>query len=257
MTTEIEIAGTRVRRIGLGTNQLRNTPENVRFVREAVAAGVGMIDTAHLYAGGESEATIGEALGPRPDGVVVATKGGYAAGEGRPEVLRAQIAESLRRLRTDRIDLYYLHRVDPQTPLERSLEELRGHRESGTIEELGISSVDVEQIERARQVAPIAAVQNHYSLAERRDDDVVDYCVEAGIAFVPYFPLRGVGGRALEDIARAHDASPEQIALAWLLRRAPVTVPIPGTLSLDHLGQNLAALEIELTDAEFAALGAA
>ena len=123
--TEVEIAGTRVPRVGLGTNRLARTPENVAFIREAVAAGMGMIDSAHLYVEGESEATIGEALGPDADGAVVATKGGYGRGDGRPDALRAQIEESLRRLRTDRIGLYYLHRVDPETPIERSLETNR------------------------------------------------------------------------------------------------------------------------------------
>lgn len=250
----LEIAGARVARIGLGSNRLTDTPENVAFIRDAVAAGVGMIDTAHLYGGGRSEATIGEALSPRPEGCVVATKGGYEPGEGRPEVLRGQVEESLRRLGADSIDLYYLHRVDPQTPMERSLETISELRDAGRITDVGISAVGVEQIERAREVVPIAAVQNHYSLAERECEDVVDHCTEQGIVFVPYFPLRGVGGRALEEVARAHDATPQQIALAWLLRRSPMMLPIPGTLSLEHLRENLAALEIELDDAELQAL---
>ena len=251
---EVEIAGTRIPRVGLGTNRLAHTPGNVTFIREAVAAGMGMIDTAHLYAGGESEATIGEALGPDTDGCVVATKGGYEAGEGRPEVLKAQIEESLRRLRTDSIGLYYLHRVDPQTPIERSLEAIREYAERGAIAAVGISAVGVAEIERAREVVTVAAVQNHYSLAEREHEDVVDHCAREGIAFVPYFPLRGVGGAALEEVARARDATPQQVALAWLLRRSPAMLPIPGTLSLDHLRENLAALEMELTDEEFEAL---
>jgi aryl-alcohol dehydrogenase-like predicted oxidoreductase len=250
----VEIAGTRVPRVGLGTNRLTRTPGNVEFIREAVAAGMGMIDTAHLYSDGESEAAIGEALGSRTDGCVVATKGGYEPGEGSPEVLRAQIEESLKRLRTDRIALYYLHRVDPQTPLERSLETIREYAERGTIAAVGISAVGVDEIERAREVVPVAAVQNHYNLAEREHEDVVDHCEREGIAFVPYFPLRGVAGDALDEIARAHDATPRQIALAWLLRRSPAMLPIPGTLSLEHLRENLAALEIELSEEEFEAL---
>jgi aryl-alcohol dehydrogenase-like predicted oxidoreductase len=250
--THIEIAGARVPRIGLGTNRL--TPRDAELVRGAVAAGAGMIDTAHLYTDGESETAIGEALNPKPQGTVVATKGGYEAGTGAPEVLSAQIEQSLRRLRSESLDLYYLHRVDPETPLERSLETIAAYRERGQITDVGISAVDVEQIERAREVVPIAAVQNHYSLAEREHDDVLDHCAEQGIVFVPYFPLRGVGGAALEEVARAHDATPQQIALAWLLRRSPVTLPIPGTLSLEHLKQNLGALEVELSDQEFEAL---
>jgi pyridoxine 4-dehydrogenase len=241
-------------RIGLGTNRLRNTPENVAFIREAVAAGVSFVDTAHSYTGGESEATIGAALSPVPDGCVVATKGGYARGEGRPEVLRAQIEDSLRRLRTETIGLYYLHRVDPETPLEESLGAIAEYRDAGKIRHVGLSQVGIEQIERARRVVPIAAVENQYNLSAREYEDVVDYCAGEGIVFVPYFPLRGDGGPALSEIAERHRATPTQITLAWLLRRSPTTVPIPGTLSLEHLKENLAALELELSDDEFEAL---
>jgi aryl-alcohol dehydrogenase-like predicted oxidoreductase len=169
-------------------------------------------------------------------------------------VIRAEIEESLRRLRTDSIALYYLHRVDPETPLEHSLAAINEYRESGKIRHVGISNVGIDQIERARRVLPIAAVQNHYNLSERKHEDVVDYCAGEGIVFVPYFPLRGDGGRPLAEIAERHGATPAQIALAWLLRRSPMMLPIPGTLSLDHLKQNLAALEIELSDDEFQAL---
>src|SRR2546423_4773337 len=241
-------------RIGLGTNRLRNTPENVAFLRAAVAAGVNLVDTAHSYTGGDSEATIGAALSPVPEGVVGATKGGYARGEGRPEVLRAQIEDSRRRLRTDAIALYYLHRVDPETPLEESLGALAEHRDAGKIRHVGLSQVGIEQIERARRVVPIAAVQNQYNLSAREYEDVVDYCAGEGIVFVPYFPLRGEGGPALDEIAQRHGATRTQITLAWLLRRSPAMLPIPGTLSLEHVKENLAALEIELTDAEFDAL---
>jgi pyridoxine 4-dehydrogenase len=253
-SSKLRLADTEVARIGLGTNRLTNTPEHVAFVQEAVAAGVGMIDTAHLYTGGESEETIGAALSPVPDGCIVATKGAYRAGEGRPEVLRAQIEESLRRLRTDSIALYYLHRVDPDTPLEESLAAIREYQERGQIRHVGLSEVGIDQIERARKLLPVAAVQNHYNLSERGHEEVVDYCAEQEIVFVPYFPLRGDGGRVLNDIAERHGASPAQITLAWLLKRSPAMLPIPGTLSLEHLRQNLEALEIELSDDEFQAL---
>ena len=239
-------------RIGLGTNRLRNTSENVGFIRDAVAAGVSLIDTAHTYANGESEQAIGAAVTSLPDSCVVATKGGYRSG--RSEVLSAEIAESLGRLRTDRIDLYYLHKPDPETPLEESLGVIDAYRQRGAIQHIGVSNVSVEQIERAREAVSIAAVQNHYNLSERMHDDVVDYCAENGIAFVPYFPLRADGGRAAAEIAERHAATPAQVALAWLLRRSPTTLPIPGTLSLEHLKENLAAAEIELTDDEFEAL---
>ncbi|MDX6607046.1 MAG: pyridoxine 4-dehydrogenase [Solirubrobacterales bacterium] len=255
MTAKLRLGDDEISRIGLGTNRLANTPANVAFVKEAVAAGVGMIDSAHSYTGGESEETIGAALSPDPHGCVVATKGGAAgAGHGRPEVLHAEIEESLRRLRTDSIDLYYLHRVHPETPLEESLGAIKQHRDQGEIRHVGISEVSIDQIERARQVVPIAAVQNHYNLSERKHEEVVDHCARENIVFVPYFPLRGDGGPALKEIAARHDATPSQITLAWLLRRSPAMLPIPGTLSLEHLREDLAALEIELTDAEFEAL---
>ena len=243
-------------RIGLGTNRLRNTPENVAFVREAVAAGVNFVDTAHSYTGGESEETIGAALAAAADGCVVATKGGWGAGNGRPELLRAQIEDSLRRLRTDTIALYYLHRVDPETPLEESLGAIAEYRDAGKIRHVGLSQVGIDQIERARRVVPIAAVQNQYNLSERGSEDVVDYCAREGIVFVPFYPLRGDGGRALEEIAERHGATPTQIALAWLLARSPAMVPIPGTLSLEHLKENLGALELELSGDELEALTA-
>src|SRR4051794_12372540 len=219
------VAGTAVARIGLGTNRLRSTPENHAFLREAVGAGLGLIDTAHVYTGGDSERTIGEALSPQPEGVVTATKGGYS-GSGDPESLRAQIEQSLDSLRTETIDLYYLHRVDPETPLETSLGTIAEYRDAGRIREVGISAVGIEQIEDARKVVPIAAVQNHYNVSERRFDEVVDYCEENGIVFVPYYPLKGDASPALSEIAAGHDATPAQIALAWLLRRSPVMLPI-------------------------------
>jgi aryl-alcohol dehydrogenase-like predicted oxidoreductase len=248
----LKLGDTELARIGLGTNRLARTPAHVALIRDAVAAGVGMVDTAHSYVGGESELTIGDALAPGFEHVVVATKGGAGgAGRGHPEALRAEIDTSLRRLRTARIALYYLHRVDPETPIEESVETLRTH---GAIERIGLSEVSVEEIERARAVAPIAAVQNDYSLAERKHEAVVDYCEREGIVFVPFFPLRGADRPAVEEIAASHGATPTQIALAWLLRRSPAMLPIPGTLSLEHLRENLAALDLELTDAEFEAL---
>jgi pyridoxine 4-dehydrogenase len=248
----VTLGETPLNRIGLGTNRLRNTPENVDFVRDAVAAGVGLIDTAHSYADGESEQTIGAALSSSPEGSVVATKGGYRSG--RPDVLRTEIDESLRRLRTDRIDLYYLHKPDPEIPLEQGLEVIKEYQDRGAIQHVGVSNVSVEQIERAREVVSIAAVQNHYNLSERASDDALDYCADNGIVFVPYFPLRADGGPVAAQIAERRGATPGQIALAWLLRRSPSTLPIPGTLSLEHLKENLAAAEIELTDEEFDAL---
>ena len=251
----MKVGDVEVGRIGLGTNRLTRTPANVAFIKAAIAAGVRMIDTAHLYTDGQSEETIGTALSPMPEGCVVATKGGFGgAGRGRPEVLRAEIEESLRRLRTDRIALYYLHRVDPQTPLEESLGAIREYVDKDVIRHVGISQVDIDQVERARRIVPIVAVQNQYNLTERGSDAVIDYCAAEGIVFVPFFPLRGDGGAALAAIAKRHRATSRQIVLAWLLRRSPAMLPIPGTLSLEHLKENLAAEKIQLTDAEFESL---
>jgi pyridoxine 4-dehydrogenase len=227
--TTYRLAGVDVPRIGLGTNRL--TTGHVAFIRDAVAAGVRHIDTAHLYTGGESERAIGEALEGAAADVLVATKGGYRAGEGRPEVLGAQIEQSLQSLRTEAIGLYYLHRVDPQTPLEESLGAIKAYVDRGAIRHVGISEVSVEQIERARQVVPIEAVQNRYNHAERGDEDVVEYCTREGIAFVPFYPLSGDGGLTNTE------------KLAWLLGRSPVVLPIPGTLSIEHLRENLQALD--------------
>jgi pyridoxine 4-dehydrogenase len=252
LVATLTLGDTPLTRIGLGTNRLENTPENLAFVRDAVAAGVGMIDTAHTYTGGESEQTLGAALSSSRDRCVVATKGGWTSG--RPDVLSSEIEESLRRLRTEAIDLYYLHKPDPETPLEESLAVIAEYRERGAIQHVGVSNVSVDEIERARAVTPIAAVQNHYNLSERRHDDVVQYCADNDIVFVAYFPLRADGGPAAAEIAERHASTPAQIALAWLLQRSPTTLPIPGSLSRGHVRENLAAAEIELSDEELETL---
>lgn len=252
LPTKLRLGDVEIARIGLGTNRLTNTTTNVAFIREAVAAGAGMIDTAHTYTGGDSETTIGAALASDPGGSVVATKGGAGGPRrGRPENLQAEIEESLRRLRTDSIALYYLHRVDPETPLEESLAAIKEYRDRGRIRHVGISEVSIEQIERARKIVPIVAVQNHYNLSERKHEAVVDYCAKENIVFVPFFPLRGEGGHTVTEIAGKYGVTSAQIALAWLLKRSPIMLPIPGTLSLKHLKENMAALQIALTDADF------
>jgi pyridoxine 4-dehydrogenase len=243
-------------RIGLGTNRLRDTKESVAFVRAAIDAGVQMIDTAHLYMKGESEKTLGHALSPVPPGVVVATKGGHFGygSPGTPEVLHREIEQSLASLRVEHIALYYLHRVDPDVPVEVSLGAIKEYVDRGVIEQVGISEVDISMIERAQKVVPIASVQNHYNIDERKWDGVVDYCEREGIVFVPFFPLHVAPSRALEDTARRHKATPQQVMLAWLLQRSPAMLPIPGTLSLEHLRENVGALSIELTRAELDAI---
>lgn len=250
----ITLGSTPVPRIGLGTNRLTTSDENVGFVRAAVDAGLAHIDTAHLYTSGESEQAVGRGLDLPRAGCVVATKGGYRAGEGRADVLRGQIDESLRRLQTDVIDLYYLHRVHPETPLEESMGVIAEARAAGKIRDVGISAVGIDQIERARAIVPITAVQDSYNLGDREHDAVIDHCAAEGIVFVPYYPLDGRDAPAVADIAARRGITTGQVALAWLLHRSPAVLPIPGTLSLDHLRENLAALEIELTQAELDSL---
>lgn len=250
MNRTIRIAGLEVTRIGLGTNRLAAMPKNVEFIRSAVAAGIQVIDTAWNYVGGESEATIAKALSPPPPAVLVASKAGLRSG--RPEVVRNQIDDSFRRLRADIIRLYYLHRVDLDTPLEESLKVIQEYVDEGRILHVGVSEASIDQIERARKVVHIAAVQNHYNLSERKHEAVVNYCESEGIPFVPFFPLHGEGNsEKLNVIARRHDVTPQQVSLAWLLHRSPIMLPIPGTLSHDHLTDNVAALEIVLSEDEF------
>ena len=250
----MKFADVEVARIGLGTNRLTHTPDHVAFIKAAVGAGVQMIDTAHLYTGTQSEKTIGEALSPQPRDVIVATKGGFQPGEGRPEILRGQIEESLRNLRSTSITLYFLHRVHPDTPLEASLGVIKEYVEQNKIRYAGVSEVGIEQIERARKVLPIHAVQNHYNLGERKWDAVVDYCEREGIVFVPFFPLRAGRSTTVDEIARKHRRTAQQVMLAWLLQRSPAMLPIPGTLSIDHMKENLAAQSFELTRSEYESL---
>jgi len=253
-TTTIRIGETEVLRVGLGTNRLQDSDDHAAFIREAIDAGIRHIDTAHLYSGGQSEAAIGAALATgRPDDLVVATKGGYH--DSRPQTIAREIEESLKRLRTDRIDLYYLHKVHDVVSIEDSLGAIVRERDRGRISQVGVSNVGAAQLKRALAVTQIAAVQNHYNLAHREHDDVLELCAAEGIAFVPYFPLRDVTPAAREIAAR-HGATPTQVALAWLLHRSPATLPIPGTLSVKHVRENLDALELELDEADLAALGA-
>ena len=252
METTVKFGNREIARLGLGTNRLTNASDRVEFIRAAVDAGIQMIDTAHLYTGGESERAIGSALSPHSASTIVATKGGFQ--EASADGLRAELAQSLASLQRDRIDLYYLHRLHPGTSVEHCVEVLKEFQDQGKIDHIGLSQVDVAQIARARKVATVAAVQNHYNISEREHDDVVDYCTDQQIVFVPFFPLRGEGGGEVAEIAETHNATKKQIALAWLLRRSLMMLPIPGTLSLEHLHENLKAFEINLTDAEFEAV---
>jgi len=247
-----------VNRQGLGTNRIRDNEESRAVLRRAVELGVNLIDTADVYTETLSEQVIGETLAPYPSGVVIATKAGITispSGEhgvnASPEYLRRSVEGSLKRLKLDRIALYFLHRVDPKVPLRESLTALRELQEQGKLRHVGLSSVSLAQIEEARQYVEVAAVENVYSLSERQHDEVLAYCEREGIAFLAYYPLRRTRvnehARELEPLLRRYSATPAQLALAWLLHRSPVLVPIPGTLSIAHLEENVAAARIPLS----------
>jgi pyridoxine 4-dehydrogenase len=263
-----------VHRLGFGAMQLtgpgiwgepKDHDECVRVLRRAVELGVDLIDTADSYGPEVSEDLIREALHPYPDGLVIATKGGLTrAGPGdwrpvaRPAYLRQCVEMSLRRLRLERIDLYQLHRVDPDTPMEDSLGELKAMQDEGKIRHIGASEVDVDTVVEMRKIVDVVSVQNMYNLADRQHEEVLDYCEREGLGFIPWFPLAtgrlAREGGPLAKAAQTHGSSASQLALAWLLRRSPVMLPIPGTSSVAHLDDNCAAAAIELTDEEFEAL---
>jgi len=263
-------------RLGFGAMRLTGAgiwgepddPDEARAVlRRALELGVALIDTADSYGPEVSERLIGETLHPYPDGLVIATKAGFERSgpdrwhvNGRPEHLRAACDGSLQRLRLERIDLYQLHRIDRNVPLEEQLGTLADLQREGKIRHVGLSEVSVADVRRVRETVEIASVQNHYNLANRGADDVLDICEDEGLGFLPWFPL-GAGdlaepGGPLDRAARALDATPGQVALAWLLRRSPVMLPIPGTGSVAHLEENMAAAELELPDDVFDELAA-
>ena len=237
----------------------------IRVLRRTVQLGITLIDTADSYGPFEADHLIREALHPYADDLVIATKVGFTrqgpnqwTAVGRPEYLRQQVELNLRHLGLERIDLLQLHRIDPAVPLEDQLGELGALQQEGKIRHLGLSEVSVDQLEAARKIVEIVSVQNRYNLADRASEDVLEYAEANGIAFIPWFPLAtgklAKDGGPLDAAAKRHDATPSQLALAWLLRRSPVMLPIPGTSSVEHLDDNTAAALIELTDEEFAAL---
>jgi pyridoxine 4-dehydrogenase len=238
----------------------------IALLRRVVALGVTLIDTADSYGPGTSETLIAEALHPYPPGVVIATKGGLTRpgpdrwdADCRPSHLRQACETSLKRLKLERIDLYQLHTVDHHVPLAESLGALTELQKQGKIRHIGVSNVNARELREARKVARVVSVQNRYSLGDRAYDGVIDICAKDGLAFLPWYPL-AAGSLArrrgkLAEIAQRHQATPAQLALAWLLHRAPVMVPIPGTSQVAHFEENLAAAQIKLTDAEVQALG--
>ena len=263
-----------VRRLGFGAMRITGEgiwgppadPEGAKAVlRRAVDLGVNFIDTAYAYGPEVSEELIAEALHPYPGGLAIATKGGLTRSgpgqwerDGRPEHLREVCEGSLRRLRVERIDLYQLHAVDPKVPLEESVGALAELRDEGKIARVGVSNVDLGQLERAREIVPVVSAQDRYSIADRESDPVLDRCESDGLAFIPWFPLAAgrVGGGVIDRIAADHDATAFQVALAWLLARSPAMLPIPGTSSVEHLEQNVAAASLRLSEDELAELAA-
>jgi pyridoxine 4-dehydrogenase len=280
----VEASGTfaigdlRVRRLGFGAMRLtgpgiwgppKDHDEAIRVLRRAIELGVDLIDTADSYGPYVSEELIHEALHPYPPGLVIATKAGlvrsgpsYAEWPpvGRPEYLRQECEMSLRRLGVDRIDLFQLHRIDPKVSADDQFGLLRDLQREGKVRYVGLSEVKVPEIEAAERIVPIATVQNRYNLVDRQSEDVLDYCTRRGFGFIPWFPVAAGqladSGGVVAEVAEATGATSSQVALAWLLRRSPVILPIPGTSSVAHLEENCAAATVRLTDEHFKRLGA-
>jgi aryl-alcohol dehydrogenase-like predicted oxidoreductase len=268
-----------VYRLGFGSMRLtgpgiwgppRDKQEAIRVLRRALGLGINLIDTADSYGPEVAESLIAEALFPYPTGVVITTKGGLLrpgpdqwVPDGRPEHLRAALEGSLRRLRLERIDVYQFHRPDPKVPFEESVGALADLRRAGKIRHVGLSNVTGDELARGQQIVPIVTVQNHYNLADRRSErmnevqseDLIDSCARQGIGFIPWSPLTAGAlarsGGPLEQIAQRYSARPSQIALAWLLKRSPTMLPIPGTSSVQHLEEDVPGASIQLTQEEF------
>ena len=260
----------KVNRLGFGAMRLTGEGiwgwppdrQNARKVlQRAIDLGVNLIDTADAYGPETDELLIAEALYPYPKGLVIATKGGNTrpgpsqwVPNGHPEYLKGCVDKSLKRLRLERIDLYQLHRVDPKVPMEESLGALKEAQSAGKIRHIGLSEVSPEQIERARKIAPIVTVQNRYNITDRKWENTLEYCEKERIGFMPWAPVggtRGLTGSALEKAAKDHGVTIYQLGLAWLLHRSPVMLPIPGTSSLAHLEENMAARKIQLSAEEW------
>ena len=263
-----------VNRLGFGAMRLTgdgiwgepaDREECKAVLRRALELGVNLIDTADSYGPEVSEKIIAEALHPYPDDLVIATKGGFLRPgpgrwepDGRPEHLREACEGSLRRLKVERIDLYQFHTPDPKVPYEESVGAFKQLQDEGKIRLVGVSNVSTEQLATARSIVDVVSVQNRYNLSDRAAEDVLEACERDGLGFIPWFPLStgrlAQPGGPLDEIAAAHDATPSQIALAWLLQRSPVMLPIPGTSSVQHLEENMAAAGIELSQAELESL---
>src|SRR5438067_5265355 len=264
-----------VNRLGFGAMRItgdgiwgwpKDRDEARKVLKRVVELGVNLIDTADAYGPETSELLIAEALHPYPKGVVIATKGGLTrpgpgqwVPNGRPDYLKQCVDKSLKRLQLERIDLYQLHRIDSKVPMEDSLGAIKEMRDAGKIRHVGLSEVGPEEIARARKIVPIATVQNRYNLDDRKWDNTLKYCEKEGLGFMPWAPVgggRSQMGAAVEAVAKEQNATVYQVAIAWLLQRSPVMLPIPGTSSVKHLEENVAAGKLHLTDAQMKALGA-
>ena len=264
-----------VNRLGFGAMRItgdgiwgwpKDREEAKHVLKRAVELGANLIDTADAYGPETSEILIAEALHPYPKGLVIATKGGNTrpgpnqwVPNGRPEYLKQCVDNSLKRLKLDRIDLWQLHRIDPHVPLEESLGAIKEARDAGKIRHVGLSEVSPEEITRARKIVPIVTVQNRYNFDDRKWDNTLAYCEKEGLGFMPWAPvggMRGLKSGVLEATAKAKNASVYQVGIAWLLQRSPVMLPIPGTSSLKHLEENMAAEKLKLTADEMKALAA-
>jgi pyridoxine 4-dehydrogenase len=263
-----------IHRLGFGAMRItgegvwgepKDRDEAKRVLKRLPDLGVNFIDTADAYGPEVSENLIAEALHPYPAGLVIATKGGFTRQGpnkwtvvGRPEYLRQCVQMSLRRLKLERIDLYQLHRIDPQVPVEDQIGELKKMQKEGKIRHIGLSEVSVKDIEQAKKTAPIVSVQNKYNIGDRTHEDVLQYCEKHNLGFIPWFPMDAgklnKPGGPMDKAAKSHNASSAQLAVAWLLHHSPVMLPIPGTSSVKHLEENVAAAEINLTDMEWQTL---
>ncbi len=267
----------RVTRLGYGSMQItgdgiwgepKDRAEAIRVLRRAIELGINFIDTADSYGPSVSEEIIAEALYPYPASLVIATKGGFDrpgpnrwVENGKPEHLRSACEGSLRRLRLDRIDLYQLHRIDPKVPADEQLGALKALQSEGKIKHIGLSEVNVRQIQHAQTIVPIVSVQNRYSVTDRAAEDVLDYCEKQKMGFIPWFPLAAgkLSGAdsAVRHVAEQLKATPSQVALAWLLARSPVILPIPGTSSVKHLEENVVAAGLKIDEQKIRELGSA
>jgi pyridoxine 4-dehydrogenase len=280
-TLQTESAGTfalggdlTVNRLGYGAMRItgdgiwgepKDRDEALRVLRRAVELGVNFIDTADAYGPEVSENLIAEALHPYPKDLIIATKGGFTrpgpnkwVEDGRPEYLRQCVEKSLRRLKTERIDLYQLHRIDPKVPVEESLGALKEFQDAGKIRHIGLSEVSAKEVERASKTVEIVSVQNQYNLSDRKHEKVLQFCEEKKLAFIPWFPVASgklaKPGGVLDQAAKKHGATVAQLSLAWLLFHSPVILPIPGTSSVKHLEENVEAAQVQLSAEEWQAI---